>query len=141
MSLLFEQVMGAIFLAPCHHPLCNLCYVETGVLFSLRLATTLFVIYVMLKQSSLCTGEDADHSGGKHDDTPVIKLCDGVSGFSRSHVQLHQVGTCGGTGMPLGLVVNDKCVSCKNSNHKCVHKNHYARSQGQGGDDSGGFLP
>jgi hypothetical protein len=42
--------------------------------------------------------------------------------------------------MTVGLLVNGKCVTCKNSNGRCVHNNVYDRSQGQGKDDSGVFF-
>lgn len=45
-------------------------------------------------------------------------------------MNIYQVGTCGGSGIPLGLIVNDKCVTCKNSNGRCVHRSMYEKSKG-----------
>jgi hypothetical protein len=52
--------------------------------------------------------------------TPVIPLQGGSS-----TLQLTQVGTWGGPGLPCGILVNGTCVTCKNSLHRCVHRSVY----------------
>ena len=71
--------------------------------------------------------------------TPVFQLnCKGFISRQKS-VQLHQVAAFGGIGMPFGLIVNGKCVTCKNSNGRCVHRSQFSKSTGV--DDAGKFLP
>lgn len=64
--------------------------------------------------------------------TPVFAVtAGGYTGSTRQReVSIHQVGTCGGSGMPLGLIVGGKCVTCKNSNGRCVHRSMFEKSQG-----------
>jgi hypothetical protein len=52
--------------------------------------------------------------------TPVIPLQG-----SSSTLQLTQVGTWGGPGLPCGILVHGTCVTCKNSLHRCVHRSVY----------------
>lgn len=64
--------------------------------------------------------------------TPVFAVTTGgyIGSTRKREVSIHQVGTCGGSGMPIGLIVDGKCVTCKNSNGRCVHRSVFEKSQG-----------
>lgn len=40
---------------------------------------------------------------------------------------LHQAGAWGAKGISTGLLIDGRCVTCKNSNNKCVHNSIYTR--------------
>jgi hypothetical protein len=55
--------------------------------------------------------------------TPVIRVCQGCCSHGASgYTEVYQIGTFGGAGMPLGLIVNGDCVTCTGSSNRCVHK-------------------
>lgn len=78
-------------------------------------------------------------SPGSISSTPVFQLIGGRGCRStQKNVQLHQVAAFGGIGMPFGLIVDGKCVTCKNSNGRCVHRSQFSKSTGV--DDAGIFF-
>lgn len=60
---------------------------------------------------------------GENDSSPRIPVIHlGPVKTSRTTtVQLHQVGTCGSNRMPVGLMLDGKCVTCRGHSPHCVH--------------------
>mmetsp|Transcript_14117 Transcript_14117/g.27870 ORF Transcript_14117/g.27870 Transcript_14117/m.27870 type:complete len:1112 (+) Transcript_14117:20-3355(+) len=79
--------------------------------------------------------EGGEQHGGKHRMTPVIDLLGG-----NPRLKLHQVGTCGGAGIPMGLLVDTKCVVCQNNTGRCVHRHVYERVSATSRDDEDYML-
>ena len=83
-------------------------------------------------------GNQGEDVGGKYHDTPVIELCQNVCHRrSGPSLRLHQVGTCGEIGLPVGLLVEGKCVTCNNNNGRCVHRSVFEKRSRDEGDSSG----
>jgi hypothetical protein len=74
-------------------------------------------------------GEEGEYGGGgKYTKTPVIEVSQNACRHRGApRLKLHQVGTVGGIGMPVGLLVDGVCVTCNGSSRRCVHRSVYEK--------------